>query len=76
MKMPVLNGVDSTRAIRQLAGAVRDIPIVALTADAMSEDVERCYDAGTNDHLAKPVDRELLRYALLVWGGEGRAVAT
>jgi CheY-like chemotaxis protein len=75
MQMPVMNGVDSTLAIRRLAGSVRDIPIVALTANAMSEDVERCYNAGMNDHLAKPVDRELLRHALLVWGGERRAAA-
>ena len=75
MQMPVMNGVDSTLAIRQLAGAVRDIPIVALTANAMSEDVQRCYNAGMNDHLSKPVDRELLRHALLVWGGERRAAA-
>jgi PAS domain S-box-containing protein len=75
MQMPVMNGVDSTRAIRQLAGPVRNIPIVALTANAMSEDVERCYNAGMNDHLAKPVDRELLRHALLLWGGESRIAA-
>jgi CheY-like chemotaxis protein len=36
----------------------------------MSEDVDRCYEAGMNGHLAKPVDRELLRGALSVWGGE------
>jgi PAS domain S-box-containing protein len=76
MQMPVMNGVDSTRAIRLLAGPVRDIPIVALTANAMNEDVERCYDAGMNDHLAKPIDRELLRHALLAWGGERRAAVS
>jgi PAS domain S-box-containing protein len=70
MQMPVMNGVDATRAIRRLPGSVRDIPIVALTANAMSEDVDRCYEAGMNGHLAKPVDRELLRGALSVWGGE------
>jgi PAS domain S-box-containing protein len=70
MQMPVMNGVDATRAIRQLGAAVRDIPIVALTANAMTEDVHRCHDAGMNDHLAKPIDRELLRRALNIWGGD------
>jgi CheY-like chemotaxis protein len=68
--MPVMNGVDSARAIRRLAGPVGNIPIVALTANAMSEDVDRCCDAGMNDHQAKPIDRELLRRALSAWGGK------
>jgi CheY-like chemotaxis protein len=40
----------------------------------MTEDVKRCHDAGMNDHLAKPIDRESLRHALDVWGGERAAV--
>jgi CheY-like chemotaxis protein len=67
MQMPVMNGEEAARAIRRLTGSVRDIPIVALTANAMDEDVRRCHDAGMNDHLAKPVDRELLRRAIRVW---------
>jgi signal transduction histidine kinase/AmiR/NasT family two-component response regulator len=70
MQMPVMNGVDATLTIRRLAGSVHDIPIVALTANAMIEDVQRCHDAGMNGHLAKPIDRESLRRALIVWGGE------
>jgi CheY-like chemotaxis protein len=68
MLMPVMNGIEATRAIRQLGDSVRDIPIIALTANAMSEDVHRCRDAGMNDHLAKPIDRELLRHAIEIWG--------
>jgi CheY-like chemotaxis protein len=74
MQMPVMNGIDATRAIRLLGNSVRDIPIVALTANAMTEDVHRCHDAGMNDHLAKPIDRELLQHALDVWGGKRAAV--
>ncbi len=70
MQMPVMNGVEATLAIRRLARSVRNTPIVALTANAMTEDVRRCRDAGMNDHLAKPIDRDLLRLALDVWGGE------
>jgi PAS domain S-box-containing protein len=69
MQMPVMNGIEATRAIRQLGFSVRDVSIVALTANAMSEDVQRCREAGMNDHLAKPVDRELLRHAIDIWGG-------
>jgi CheY-like chemotaxis protein len=76
MQMPVMNGVDATRAIRQLGNSVRNIPVIALTANAMTEDVHRCHDAGMNDHLAKPVDRELLRRALTVWGGYRAAMIT
>jgi PAS domain S-box-containing protein len=72
MQMPVMNGLDATRAIRRLPLPVRDIPIVALTANAMTEEVNRCYDAGMNDHLAKPIDRKLLRRALAQWGGSSR----
>jgi CheY-like chemotaxis protein len=67
MQMPVMNGEEATRAIRQLSSTVRNIPIVALTANAMAEDIQRCREAGMNDHLAKPIDRELLRRALTVW---------
>jgi signal transduction histidine kinase/ActR/RegA family two-component response regulator len=74
MQMPVMNGVDATHAIRLLDESVRNIPIVALTANAMTEDVRRCHEAGMNDHLAKPIDRELLRHALDVWGGKRAAV--
>jgi CheY-like chemotaxis protein len=69
MLMPVLNGIDATRAIRQLAGSVSGVPIVALTANAMTDDVLRCREAGMNAHLSKPVDRELLRQTIAEWGG-------
>jgi PAS domain S-box-containing protein len=69
MQMPVMDGIAATRAIRQLAGCARDIPIVALTANAMTDEILRCHDAGMNDHLAKPIDRVLLRRALKRWGG-------
>jgi two-component system sensor histidine kinase/response regulator len=69
MRMPVMNGEEATRAIRQLDHYMRNVSIVALTAHAMNEDVQRCFDAGMNDHLAKPVDRVLLRRALTAWAG-------
>ena len=63
LRMPEMNGYEATRAIRALdrpdAGT---IPIIAMTADAFSEDIHKCLESGMNAHIAKPLDmRELLR---------------
>jgi len=55
--MPVLNGLDATRQIRADA-ALRDIPIIGLTALAMSSDREQCISAGMNDYLSKPIQMQ------------------
>jgi len=56
--MPVMNGYEATKTIRDPASAVRnhDIPVIALTANAMKEDRDRCLESGMNDYLAKPID--------------------
>ena len=61
IQMPVMNGLDATRNIRKLEnkGAVA-IPIIAMTADAFSENVAECLEAGMNGHIAKPVDLKLV----------------
>ena len=57
VQMPVLNGKDATRKIRASTRAyVKNMMIVAMTADAFAEDMRECLDAGMNDHIAKPVD--------------------
>jgi CheY-like chemotaxis protein len=61
MQMPVMDGIEATRAIRTLPAPAGTVPIVALTANAMDAEVEACYSAGMNGHLAKPIDRDLLR---------------
>jgi signal transduction histidine kinase/ActR/RegA family two-component response regulator len=66
MQMPNLNGVDATRAIRTLPGYA-ETPILAMTANAFSEDRQVCIDAGMNDHIAKPVDPEVLFETLIKW---------
>jgi signal transduction histidine kinase/DNA-binding response OmpR family regulator len=58
--MPEMNGYDATRAIRQMAGPVADVPIIAMTADAVTGARERCLDAGMNDYVSKPVTLERL----------------
>ena len=61
VQMPVMNGYDATRAIRALErNDARDIPIIAMTANAFAEDEKEALDAGMNVHLAKPIDVELL----------------
>ncbi len=69
MEMPVMDGITATRTIRRLGERVRDIPIVALTANAMPEEIARCRAAGMNDHVAKPIDRNLVLAAVARWSG-------
>ena len=61
VQMPEMNGLDATRAIRKLEDPkAASIPIVAMTADAFSENVTECLNAGMDGHIAKPVDVKLV----------------
>lgn len=61
IQMPEMNGLDATRAIRSLENHwASSIPIVAMTADAFSENVTECLEAGMNGHIAKPIDIKLV----------------
>jgi signal transduction histidine kinase/ActR/RegA family two-component response regulator len=68
MRMPRMDGVAATEAIRRLPGSERSIPIIGLTANATPEDAARCRAAGMNDHMIKPVDRATLLRAVMAWG--------
>ena len=63
LRMPVMTGYEATEAIRNLDRAdAKDIPIIAMTADAFAEDIKKCIDCGMNAHVAKPIDvREVSR---------------
>lgn len=61
VQMPEMNGLDATRTIRKLENPwAASIPIIAMTADAFSENIMECLDAGMNGHIAKPVDIKLV----------------
>jgi CheY-like chemotaxis protein len=71
--MPVMDGFEATRRIRTLEhGTGRHTPILAMTANAMEGDRERCIDCGMDDYMAKPVRAELLYEQVERWS----AVAT
>ena len=61
VQMPEMNGLDATRTIRKLENTwASSIPIIAMTADAFSENVTECLNAGMNGHIAKPIDIKLV----------------
>lgn len=62
IRMPVMNGYEATKAIRALTRPDKELPIIAMTADAFSDDARQCFDSGMNAHLAKPIDiKECMR---------------
>ncbi|MDZ4252414.1 MAG: response regulator [Sulfuritalea sp.] len=66
MQMPLMDGETATREIRKDA-RFKDLPVVAMTANAREGDRDRCLAAGMNDHVAKPIEPEDLWQALLKW---------
>ena len=66
LQMPVMDGLEATRQLRQLPG-FDTVPIVAMTANAFGEDRAACLAVGMNDHIAKPVDPDVLQAVLVRW---------
>ncbi len=65
LQMPVMNGLDAAKAIRKLdMPYLKNIPIVAMTANVMHEDRQACEEAGMNDHIGKPISPQVLRRTL------------
>ena len=60
IRMPVMTGYDAAAEIRKLSRPDAGLPIIAMTADAFSEDIERCRQCGMNEHVSKPVDVDKL----------------
>ncbi|WP_298393874.1 response regulator [uncultured Azonexus sp.] len=74
MQMPVMDGYEATRRIREELGR-NELPIIAMTANALAADRERCLACGMNDHIAKPIDIANLRSTLDHWLGQLPPVA-
>ena len=59
--MPVMNGYEAAKAIRSMDRPdATEIPIIAMTANAFTDDKQQAFEAGMNEHLAKPLDKDLL----------------
>ena len=65
IQMPEMDGYEATRSIRQ--NGFNNIPIVAMTANAMKGDRELCLEAGMNDYITKPIKREIVFQVLEKW---------
>jgi CheY-like chemotaxis protein len=65
MRMPEMDGLAATRAIRAMGGHLATVPIIALTANAFPEDIAACFGSGMTGFLAKPVSKKTLLAALL-----------
>jgi two-component system sensor histidine kinase/response regulator len=72
MQMPVMDGLEATRRIRAMPQG-RGLPILAMTANAMTGDRERCFEAGMDDVLTKPIEPDLLLVTVGRWAHRPRA---
>jgi signal transduction histidine kinase/ActR/RegA family two-component response regulator len=64
-QMPEMSGFDATREIRKIEmSSKKHVPIIALTANAMKGDREKCIDAGMDDYISKPIDKRQLKYSI------------
>lgn len=64
--MPVMDGLEAARQIRTLNRKdTKEIPIIAMTANAFQDDIRDCIDAGMNGHIAKPIDIEKMEAVIL-----------
>ena len=66
-QMPVVDGFEATRKIRASRGAYSNIPIIAVTANAMTGDSQRCLKAGMNDYIKKPINRSIVERKVKRW---------
>lgn len=66
-QMPVMDGFEATRAIRALDTPIAQVPIIAVTANVMEGQRDKCLAAGMNDYLPKPINKDVLRKAVDKW---------
>ena len=75
MQMPRMDGLEATRSIRAAGISAEKLPILAITANAYADDIERCEEAGMQAHLAKPLRLKNLRAAIAEWSPRSQADA-
>ena len=82
VQMPEMDGLEATRALRDLPTSA-NLPVIAMTANAMKADLDACLAAGMNDHVTKPIERKALLQTLRRWlparvksSGDGRSSRT
>jgi len=68
VQMPEMDGFEATQQIRHLEGPLQHVPIIAMTAHALSGDRERCYSAGMDDYISKPIDPDQIYTLIERWG--------
>jgi CheY-like chemotaxis protein len=66
IQMPELNGYEASIKIRELEIG-KKIPIIALSAGILTEDIEKCYESGMNDYASKPIVQETIKNILAKW---------
>ena len=64
--MPEMDGYEASRLIRK-ESSLSTLPIIAMTSHAMVEERQRCLDSGMNDHIAKPIDQEVMLATMIKW---------
>jgi CheY-like chemotaxis protein len=70
IQMPKMDGFEATRVIRKSRTEYCQIPIIAMTANAMKGDDEICFKAGMDDYIAKPIDSAMMREKIMQWIGK------
>ena len=76
LAMPVMDGIEATKLIRNGAGLNHQTAIIAMTANAFTEDKKECLDSGMNDFLTKPLDKDLFRSRVQKWLNHNTTEAT
>lgn len=72
VQMPEMDGYDATRKIRDVEGGQKRIPIVAITANALQGDKQKCLDSGMDDYISKPIKAENIEQVLIKFFKEDR----
>ena len=71
VQMPVMDGLTATRAIRARGGRLARLPILAMTANVLPEQIQQCREAGMDGHLGKPIEPRALLEAISLWSQSG-----